>query len=528
MSSRAATLVLALLGASLTPTAARASHFPTPIVRITSVVVNEGDAGMTEFKAQVSYQIPAPIGAPDPVEVDIAAQPSTATAPDFAFKPVHLTLTANAGAQEITGYVIGDEVLEGDETFWLVARPTNGGGVVGSEGGLVTITDDDDATVPRLNIVPTTVVPEGSGQHTVDVQVTLQPAATHEVSVFFGTTSGDTSAFRGTMGSLKFAPCQTSATIPVDVIGNSYWNADKSFVLTLSQPKGAIIGNSSGTVVVANDDAATVLAVSDVIVVEGTGGTKEAELEIHMDPPAPPNSKIWLTVAGGAAKLGEDYEGQPFQVLSPQGGETVMKASFDIVGDAVHECSEGLVIQYQAVDMGDDTARAAKLLITDDDDATGPVVAGCIDPYTGPPPPIDTTGMAGAPGGAGVAGAPGGWGGVAGAPGGSAMAGAPGCSGTAGSPGGSGMAGAPGGSGMAGAPATTGRAGMGGPTTGMAGTPGSTGKTDPAEMNDRLGERGGCSIAPAGAPGSRFEALVWLGLALAAVKLRRAVRARLY
>jgi MYXO-CTERM domain-containing protein len=508
MSSRAVPLAAALLVALAAPTAAKAAALPPPTIMISSPVVNEGDAGMTKFTAMVSYQTYGSIGGPGTIEVDITAMPGTATAPDFVFTPVHLTLTAGVGPQEIAGYVVGDKVFEGDESFTLVAKATPGG-YYWSQGGVVTITDDDQTDAPKLNIVPTTVVPEGFEQHTVNVQVSLQPAVTHEVSVVFGTGNSDSTTFKGTMGVLKFAPGQTSATIPVDVFGNSYWNIDKTFTIGLSQPQGALIGNATGTVVLDNDDPPTVLSMSDVSVVEGTGGTKKAELEIHLDPPAPPNSKIWLTVTGGAAKLGEDYDGQPFQVLYPLGGETVMKASFDIVGDAVHECSEGLVLQYQAVYMGDDTARTAKLLITDDDagEPGSASAAGCIDPYTGPPPPrdpttpVDPTGMAGASGSSGMAGASGG-------------------SGEAGAPGGSGMAGAKGGTGMAGAPATAGAAGTGGATSGAAGTSGAPGAGN--EGNDeRLGSRGGCSIAPTDAPVAPLGGLVLLALALTVGKRRR-------
>jgi hypothetical protein len=470
MSTRAA--LTALLVALAAPSAAWAAALPPPTVVISPAAVIEGDAGLSPFTAQVSYTLYGGFPGPSSVEVDIVAQPGTASASDFVFTPVHLTLTANGPAQQITGSIVGDKVFEGNETFTLVAKANVDAGFFSSQPGLVTITDDDQSGAPRIDIDAVTTVPEGDGKHTVLVPVKLQPAIMREVTVSFGTTGGDFDYFQGTMGFLKFAPGQTTATIPVDVLGNTYWNSDRSFVITLADADGAVIGNAAGKVVLKNDDAPSVLSMSDLRVVEGTGDVTKVDLKVHISPPAPPFSKIGLTISGGSARIGEDYRSEPFQLIYPQGGETEMTFSFFINADAMHECDEGVVFQYQGVYMGDDTARTAKLLIADDDFGIGEVAA-CPDPYTGPPPAMDTTGMAGAPG-------------------------------------------------------DKGGAGTGGNVTGAAGTPPVTPEHDPGASSDRVGSRGGGSVAPAGAPGSGLEALVWIGIALAAVALRRAVRARLY
>jgi hypothetical protein len=491
MITRAPRLLLAVATILAAPLAARAAAPAPPSVIISSVTVPEGDTGFTEFKAQVSYNTFGTFGGTPTVEVDITAMPGTASSADFSFTPVHLTLTAGAVAQEITGQVFGDKVFEGDETFTLVAKAT--AGYVWSQGGVVTIADDDQTVAPKISIDAFTTVDEGNGKRTIAIPVHLAPAVpTSAVTVVFATTSGDSGAFMGTMGTLTFEPGQTTATIPVDVIGNSYWNTDRSFVITLSNPKGAVLGNAMGTVTLKNDDAPTALSMDDVQVNEGTGGKKTVQLKIHLNPPAVPGSKIWLTVTGGQAKLHEDYEGNPFQVLYPNGGETEMITSLDIIGDSTPECDEGLVLQYQAVYMGDDTARQAHLLIVDDDQTGDVHATGCIDPYYGPPPsrdpavpPPDMTGMGGTSGSAGTSGA----------------------------------AGDMGAAGTSGAAGEKGAAGTGAAGTDAAGTGGVMRPSGNDQAHDGLGDRGGCALACG--PDARLEGLALLGLALVVAKRRR-------
>jgi large repetitive protein len=403
MTSRTVAPAAALLAFVATVRAAWAIIPAPQIVAISNVTVTEGDVGMTMFKAQVSVMYTQ-----SPVEVDIVAMPGTATDDDFSFTPVHLTLTPGT-LQEVTGVIIGDRDFEGDETFALRATITNGALTPFNQGGIVTIVDDDRDAASRLSVEGATV-PEGSaGWHTVEVRVRLEPAVPHTVSVAFrtvggvpvpGTPWGD---YRAASDMLSFAPGETSKAIPIDVNGDSAWEPDARFnVELLEPPRGAGLGTASAEIVLTNDDAPTVVTIDDMQVMEGQSGKRAVSVRLRFDPPTPPFAKVHVNLVGGSARAGEDFV-DGAQDLYPAPGSSSMTFELDVLSDTTPECDEGVLIEYQGIDTGDDTPRVARVLILDDDG--GPRGAGtgdggaCPDPFVtrtvpretdgGPPPGAD-------------------------------------------------------------------------------------------------------------------------------------------
>jgi hypothetical protein len=124
-----------------------------------------------------------------------------------------------------------------------------------------TISNAGDAgEFPELNIADVQIVEGDAGQKSVEVIVIISQATSTTVTVAYSTKNG--SALAGTdyvaaNGSLNFAPGNIMKKITVNIIGDKLAEGDKTFEIVLSNPSGANIANSTGTVTIVNDDSRT-------------------------------------------------------------------------------------------------------------------------------------------------------------------------------------------------------------------------------------------------------------------------------
>jgi hypothetical protein len=363
------------------PAAARAESAAAPYILIKDVSVTEGDSGKTHFETTVTL-----LSWFQPIEVDVQAFAGSATAEDFSFPVTHLKLMPGT-PQTVSGEVIGDIDVEGDETFNLRATTSQGPYYVFSSGGNITIVDDDQARAPRLTIDNATVAEGDQGSTRVGLKVHLAPAVTYPVELNYRTVDHTASAagmdYTAVSSSLTFAPGETLKSIAVDVIGDQLWEADETLAVELVSARRAVIGSKEGIITITNDDAPVSVTIDDLKAPEGNGGNMLVEVSAHLSRPAPPLMKVFVNFVGGSARLGEDFSAKG-QTLYPLPGATEIPFAFEILSDTIPECDEGFTIEYSAAYSGDDTKKTARVLIENDDGPTGP---GCADPYVPPPPP---------------------------------------------------------------------------------------------------------------------------------------------
>ena len=127
----------------------------------------------------------------------------------------------------------------------------------------LTLADDDES----LRVVS---VSDAAGDETVGelaFAVTLDAAAAVEVALGYATADGTALAgsdYEAASGTLTFAPGETAKTIRVVVLDDGLDEADEeTFVVTLSEPSGAILGTDTATGVIRDDDEPPVVSVSD-------------------------------------------------------------------------------------------------------------------------------------------------------------------------------------------------------------------------------------------------------------------------
>lgn len=111
---------------------------------------------------------------------------------------------------------------------------------------------------PALSISSDASAAEGnSGTTTFRLPVELSRPSTQAVSVSFATSDGTANApadYRAVSGTITFRPGETSKSVDVVVVGDTTFEPDETFTLTLSNAKNATIADRSADGTIQNDD----------------------------------------------------------------------------------------------------------------------------------------------------------------------------------------------------------------------------------------------------------------------------------
>lgn len=159
-----------------------------------------------------------------------------------------------------------------------------------------------------LTIGNASIIEGDFGAAAVDITITLTPASGSLVSVDFATGGGTATAgsdYTAAAGTANFLAGATTATVPLEVIGDLIDEPDETFGVTLSNPVGAVLGTpSTGTVTIFDDDPMPDLSGVDLVVFEWAG---QALVELIL----PLESSFDITVdyatADGTATAPADY-----------------------------------------------------------------------------------------------------------------------------------------------------------------------------------------------------------------------------
>ena len=192
-----------------------------------------------------------------PVTVDYATEDGTATAGED-YDPVSGTLafTAESSAQIIPVPLVDDGVDEPDETLTVMLSEA-----VNATIGTVAVAGiiEDDDPFPELAISDASAEEGG----VLGFLVSLSGQTARTVTVDYATEDGTAKAgtdYRTTSGTLTFAPGESSANIPVEIVDDETYEQDETFVARLSSPVHAVIavGEAAGTILDDDEEPAAV------------------------------------------------------------------------------------------------------------------------------------------------------------------------------------------------------------------------------------------------------------------------------
>jgi hypothetical protein len=335
-----------------------------PLVSIDDVSVTEGDAGTTVATFTVSLS--APSG--KPIAVDHASTPGTAAAPaDFTGVSGNLSFPPGQTTKTVDVDVQGDVLDEFDETFAMnLSNLVNvTPGIVAGSG---TIIDDDP--LPTVSIGDVSVAEGDAGTTIASFPVTLSAPSGKPISVDYASADGTATAgdYAGAFGSLSFVPGQTSTTIDVDIQGDTTYENDEAFGVSLSNLVNVAAGTVAATGTITNDDPLPQASIDDRSVTEGDAGTTNATFTVSLTNPSAFPIAVDVAAFDQTATASADYT-PVVATLAFAPGDVSETVDVPVAGDVVHEVNETYAVDL-ANPVGAGLADAAGVgTIVDDDDA---------------------------------------------------------------------------------------------------------------------------------------------------------------
>lgn len=317
-----------------------------PALAVNDIAVVEG-TGTTPSSAQFTVSLDAPSG--QQVTVDYATMSGTASSSDFLAAAGMLTFPAGTTTQTVSVLVNPDTLDEFDETFTLVlANEANA--TVADGSGLATITDDD--AEPSLSIGSVSVAEGDTGTTQAPFTITLSSPSGKPVTVDWATqdaTATTGADYIGVSGTVTLNPGDLTATIDVDVLGETVIEPDETFTVVLSNAMNATVSTTTGTGTILDDDAAVpAISANDPSVTEGNTGTVTLTFTVALDTPTTntvtvdyTTNDITATAGGLASEGGADYAGTS-GTLTFAPGDTTKTVAVTVNGDTLYEADETL------------------------------------------------------------------------------------------------------------------------------------------------------------------------------------------
>ncbi|MBY0495569.1 MAG: S8 family serine peptidase [Cyanobacteria bacterium] len=334
-----------------------------PSLTVNDITVTEGSSGSTNAIFTVTL---TPADATQTVTVNYATANGTATA-GSDYTPVNgmLTFPPSVTTQTISVPVIGDAVVEPNETFY-VNLSSAGNATIGDAQGLASILTDDYPAGATITVQSSSVLPGG----TINFQIANGPGNRADWIGFFPAAAADN-------GYQQWFYLNGQKTAPVVGLPNA------SVQLTAPQAAGTYnirLFANDGFQKLATSPAITIaaqptLTINDVSVAEGNSGTATATFTVTL---APANTSQTVTVdfatANGTATIADNDYVATNGTLTFAPNVDTQTINVMVTGDANNESNETFAVNLSnAVNaaVGDTQGTGT---ITNDDGPPGPSI----------------------------------------------------------------------------------------------------------------------------------------------------------
>jgi Calx-beta domain/Right handed beta helix region len=293
---------------------------------------------------------------------------SAAAGVDYA--PVAGALTFGPGvlARTIRVPILRDVAPEGSETVLLSLRNPSPGAALGPQHTTaLTILDNDRMPTVQLG-ARVYGVAEAAGAARITVRRTGDSSA--PASVVFTATGGTAVAgvdFTPLTTTVSFPPGVSSQVVQVPILHNSVGGANRTVVLALGSPQGALVGSvSSAVLTIVNNDAALQFSAAAYSVSERT---RRATITVRRTGSAATAATVSYATSNGTATANADYApATGILAFAPH----VSSRSFtvDILDDTLDEGSETLNLTLSGATGASLAAPSTAVLTILDDETT--------------------------------------------------------------------------------------------------------------------------------------------------------------
>ncbi|HLM55630.1 MAG TPA: Calx-beta domain-containing protein [Pyrinomonadaceae bacterium] len=316
-----------------------ADNDPPPSVSIGDATVTEVDFNSNSAVFTVTLSGPSS----HVVKVDYSAASGTATAgSDFGINPGTLLFGPGVTSMTISVPVVGDNVHEPDETFFVnLSNPVDA--TLADAQGQGTIINNDP--VPSVTVQGASGSESPSGDTTASVSVRLSNPSSQTITVNYASADGTATAgsdYVAANGALTFNPGETQKTVTFTIKDDAVDETHETFVVNLSDPVNATVATGQASVTIFDNDGPAV-SVDDITVTEGQSGLTSATFTLSLSAPSPQTVAVFASTANGTATataFPNDYQRVINRSVVFQPGATTATVTVSVIGDGAVEPDE--------------------------------------------------------------------------------------------------------------------------------------------------------------------------------------------
>ncbi|MHC5856139.1 Calx-beta domain-containing protein [Nostoc sp.] len=316
-----------------------------PTISISDVSITEGNTGTT---TNANFTISLSNPSYQEVTVNYNTSDGTAQVADSDYNSTSGTIIFAPGetSKTLSIGVIGDNQTETNETFAVnLSGATNA--AIADNLGVATIINDENQ--PTISISDVSVNEDNTGTTTnASFTISLSNPSYQQVTVNYNTSDGTAqivdSDYNSALGTIIFAPGETSKTLSIGVIGDNKFETDETFAVNLSGATNAAIADNLGIATIINDDNQPTISILDVAITEGNTGTTNANFTITLSNASYQQVNVNYNTSDGTAQIVDsDYNSTSGTIIFAP-GETSKTLSIGVIGDNQTETNETFAV----------------------------------------------------------------------------------------------------------------------------------------------------------------------------------------
>jgi uncharacterized repeat protein (TIGR01451 family) len=227
--------------------------------------------------------------------------------------------------------------------------------------------------LPSLVIDDITTLEGNSGTNQVQFTVRLLAPSANTISVDYrtlnssATGTGILADYVPTNGTVSFPPGTTNRTISVGIRGDTFYELNDVFLVSLSGAINASIADNQGICTIQNDDPIPSISVSDLSVTEGNTGVTNAIFQVRLS--ATPALPVFVTysTSSGSAQAGSDFIATNGFVTFPPGNPLLTRnVIVPVRGDTNIELNDTFRLLLNPTNATAVTTQAVCTILNDD------------------------------------------------------------------------------------------------------------------------------------------------------------------
>ena len=277
---------------------------------------------------------------------------------DFGwFKAPDFDVTDTSGSTKIT--IVGN-----NQTYTLTGvtlGQLQTGNIVALDAGARTkwqnliFTATPTTPLPSLSVADRSAAEGDTGTSAVNFTVLLSKAAANTVSVGYSTSNDTATAgdFTPTVGTLTFAPGETSKIVSVAINGDTMYELNEQFTLNLSNATNATIADAVAIGIITNNDinpspvTPPKVSIADLTMTEGNGEHAHFMFTATLDKASATPVSVGYATSNGTATAGVDYTAES-GTITFAAGVTTQTVHVGIIGDTAVEPNETFTVTLSA------------------------------------------------------------------------------------------------------------------------------------------------------------------------------------